>query len=252
MTNAAPSPAQPAATSSSMSASGSPAAGAAPKHRLLGMKLTAKQQATFDLKEQGKTREEIAGIMGVSVNVVRKNLVVCYRKLGISPGKGHGSTAIEYRKPEVAAAAIEAAADPVAKTQREAIERVNAALLASGIPEKVSEAMVKRMRVKYAGAVTVKKQVTTQELVKSLEENLYLIDSYIDDKVVSEASLRDLAMAKAALIEKRQLLRGEPTQILSDLERKKLNELLPLAIAEAQRRGLTVEGEVTGKSFEPA
>ncbi len=232
MTNAAPPPAQPAATSSSSSASGSPAAGAASKHRTFGMKLTPKQQATFDLKEQGKTREEIAGLMGVSINVVRKTLVVCYRKLGISPGK--------------------AAADPLAKTQLQAIERMNAELLASGIPEKVSVAMVKRMRVKYAGVVTLRKQQTTQELVKSIEEDIYLISSYIDDKVVSEASLRDLAMAKAALIEKRALLRGEPTQILSDLERRKLNELLPLAIAEAQRRGLTVEGEVTGKSFEPA
>lgn len=227
-------------------------AGAAPKHRTFGMALTKKQQATYDLKVQGKTREEIAGIMGVSINVVRKVLVTCYRKLGISPGKDHGSNAIEHRNPEVAAAAIEAAADPAAKSQQQAIDRVNAELLASGIPEKVSAAMVKRMRVKYAGVVTVKKQITTQELVKSLEENISLIDSYIDDKVVSEASLRDLAMSKAVLIEKRALLRGEPTQILSDLERKKLNELLPLAIAEAQRRGLTVEGEVTGRSFEPA
>jgi hypothetical protein len=40
------------------------------------------------------------------------------------------------------------------------------------------------------------------------------------------------------LIEKRQLLSGAPTVIVSDLERKKLNELLPLLIAEGQRRGI--------------
>ncbi len=45
------------------------------------------------------------------------------------------------------------------------------------------------------------------------------------------------------MVEKRQLLRGEATVIVSDLERKKLNELLPLLIAEGQRRGITIEGE---------
>jgi hypothetical protein len=52
------------------------------------------------------------------------------------------------------------------------------------------------------------------------------------------------------MIEKRQLLRGEPTQIISDAERKKLHELLPLAIAEAQRRGLTLDGQVTERIIE--
>jgi hypothetical protein len=39
------------------------------------------------------------------------------------------------------------------------------------------------------------------------------------------------------MIEKRNLLRGEPTAIISDHERKKLHELLPALLEEAKRRG---------------
>ncbi len=67
---------------------------------------------------------------------------------------------------------------------------------------------------------------------------------YLDDKVAGEASARDLAMGISQLVEKQQLLRGMPTAITSDLERKKMLELAPLLIAEAQRRGITIEGQV--------
>ena len=64
---------------------------------------------------------------------------------------------------------------------------------------------------------------------------------------MAEASARDLMLGMSALVEKRQLLRGEPTQIISDLERKRLTELLPLLSFEMQRRGITYDGQVTQK-----
>ena len=57
---------------------------------------------------------------------------------------------------------------------------------------------------------------------------------------MADANFRDLSMGVAQLIEKRQLLKGEPTQIVSVDERKTLNQLLPLLIQEAARRGVIV------------
>lgn len=242
----------------------SPPAGAAKPAafaHLLGRALTARQAAMWALKQAGRTRPEIARELGVSVPVVSKTLTRCRAKLGCPGVKGLSNEArerskrnrgSEHRRPEVAAAAIEAASDPTSPTRKAAIERVNRELAAAGVPERVSAAVVRRMLVRYGGVVAAKRQITTAEILRTIDEELDLISTYIDDKVVAEANLRDLALAKAALIEKRALLRGEPTQIVSDHERKKLHELLPLMIEEARRRGLTIPGTVTEKVVEPA
>jgi hypothetical protein len=116
--------------------------------------LTAKQQAIYDLKCQGKTIKEIAAIRGVSMPVVNKSLCVTYKKLGL---RKHAlpdrTTGAEHKSPEVAAAALEAAADPLSDTRKEAIDRVNEQLKAAGVPERVSDSLMRRLRVKYANAV---------------------------------------------------------------------------------------------------
>ncbi len=219
--------------------------------------LTEKQQAVWDLTRpvseggQGKTRAEAAAILGISAPVVSKTVQACYRKKGVKPVRGHMQLT-ETRKPEIAAAAMEAISDPWSESRRQAIARVNEMLKAEGIPDKVSEALVKRLKVKYAGTVYAAKQLKTAEILEMLGKKIDLCAFYLDDKIMSEASARDIMLGMTALIEKRQLLRGEPTSIVSDAERAKLHELLPLAIAEARRRGLTVEGTVTGKTLESA
>lgn len=226
---------------------------------LTGKPLTAKQQAVWDLRRPveegglGKTITETAVMLGISQPVVSKYMVTIRKKLGITDAMARANIAklTENKHPEVAAAAIEAAADPTAQSQKEAIERVNEELKRAGIGTKVSDALVRRMRVRYGNAITLKKQIGTNEILKTIEEEVHLISSYIDDKVVAEASLRDLALAKTALLEKRQLLKGEPTQIITDGDRKKLHEYLPSLMAEMQRRGITVEGQVTEKVVGP-
>jgi hypothetical protein len=210
--------------------------------RLPGMALAPKQQAIWDLRQEGKARKEIASILGVSVPYVSKTMTTIYKKLGNSPGKG--AAGVERRDPEATAAMIDAASDPLLK--------VKDALMEAGLPERVSEAMLKRLRLKFYGAVHEVRALKTHEIVRMCEEKLDMVRYYLDDKVMAEASARDLGLIAGVLIEKRALLRGEPTQIISDHERKKLNELLPLAIAEAQRRGLTLNGTVTEKTVGPA
>lgn len=202
------------------------------------LKLTAKQREAFDLKKAGKTYQEIASAQGCSNSVICKRLQRIYRMLGHRPGPGENvagraKTGVEHRDPEAAAAMIDAASDPLVK--------VKDALKVAGLPDRVSEAMLKRLRVKFFGAVHEVKALKTAEIVRTIEEKIDMIRFYLDDKVMAEASARDLMLGFGVLVEKRQLLRGEPTQIVSDHERKKINELVPLLIQEARRRGRTID-----------
>lgn len=216
---------------------------------LLGMCLTVKQARIWALRGEGKRAREIAVAVGVSLSVVRKQLWAVRQKLGIARGaksalKGRPPT--EATDPEKAAAVLDGASEP------EGLKKVAVAMREAGLPEAVQAALLRRLRIRYFGVVSEVRNLKTQELLDLLGRKLHLALSYMDDKVIAEASFRDLALGSTAMIEKRQLLRGEPTQIVSDLERKRLAELTPLLIAEALRRGITYDGAVVAKVVEPA
>lgn len=217
------------------------------REHLIGKPLTEHQQQIWDMREQGKTIPEIAAARGVSPGAIEKAITYIRSKKGLTTrDRGHkkGETIPGF--------GIAAHHVGPAELVANAVDQVNEKMQAVGIPERLRASIVRRLKVKHEGLGTPVKAITDPELISGIRKNLSLIDSYIDDKVVSEASLRDLATAKAQLIEKLQLLEGKPTAILSDLERKSLIELMPLFFAEAQRRGVTLPGQITEKVVSPA
>ena len=215
---------------------------------LLNKPLTAKQSMIWSMKESGKTRAEIANELGISIPVVTKTCGVIRKKLGLTPENRGGS-----QKAMGTALGVKGETPVLEPGQIEhAVDEVNQTMKRVGLPERIREGLVRRLKVKHGGVESPVKPITDEELKRSHREKLSLIHSYMDDKVVSEASLRDLATASAQLTEKLQLLEGKPTQIMSDLERKSLLELMPFLIAEAQRRGVTYDGKVTEKVVSPA
>jgi hypothetical protein len=205
---------------------------------LMAKALTAHQQKMWDLHAGGKPRQEIADEMGLSVNNVSKTLTIVRRKLGITAEMAkklaaEGST-LEHKKPEQVAALIDGLTDP--------FKKIKDACDAAGLPSGVSERLLKRMKAKYQGVTREVRRVKSHEIAHMLEDKILMMGDYLDDQVVAAASARDLALGMSALIEKRALLRGEPTAIISDHERKKLHELLPALIEEGKRRGITLDG----------
>lgn len=110
-----------------------------------------------------------------------------------------------------------------------------------GLKPAVVSRLVRRMRAKYQPITGELRQHKTSEILAMIEDRVGRALGYLDDQVLSEAKAKDLAITLGILLEKRQLLRGEPTQILSVEERQGLNELLPRLIAEAKRRGLAID-----------
>jgi DNA-binding CsgD family transcriptional regulator len=204
--------------------------------------ITAKQQQAWDLRQAGRTCDEIARIMGIASRVVDRHIAAAKKKLGMTDAQVQADSAAmrqlsEFKHPEAAALLIDAATDPLANLEE--------AYAACGLPRQTAKAIIRRFKTRFSGGYTPTVNLKTSDIEEKLGHKIDLTLSYIDDVVAEQASLRDLALAATALIEKRQLVRGEPTQIISDLERKKLNELLPALIAEGQRRGITVEGVAT-------
>jgi len=202
--------------------------------------LAPKQAEIWTLKQAGKTNKEIATVVDCSENVVRKQLTTIYRKIGIKGGRDELSkrSLTEIHRPEQAAVLIDAATDPLGK-----YGRIAEAIRECGLPPSTGEAFLRRLRTRYAPVARAAKEFKTRDIVSRIDEKLELAFEYMDEKVIGEASFRDLAMSSSALIEKRQLLLGEPTQVVDFNSRLKLNELLPAMIAEARRRNITIEGQ---------
>lgn len=139
----------------------------------------------------------------------------------------------EEGKPEEAAEAIVAAEEPFT-TLAQAAEQ-------TGFPRKTLEAMMRRIKAQHQPLHEELKNLSTTDMVRQLDQKIGMTLGYIDDFVLSGASFRDLTIGLGILIEKKQLLSGEPTQILTIEERKNLTQLMPALFQEVSRRGITID-----------
>ena len=81
------------------------------------------------------------------------------------------------------------------------------------------------------------------QMLALLEHKARLALQAMDRERFADAKLRDLSQTVKDLLTTRNLLLGEPTQIIRSEERLSLNEAVKLIVAEAQRRGLEIGTE---------
>ena len=141
------------------------------------------------------------------------------------------STQVKYA--DETAHALEELGDPLANFKEIAVK--------CGLPNKTVEILHRRLQRRWVPVKDRVRQVTQKSLLDGIEQKMAQCLDYRDDVAFASAPRRDLALTFAIMHDKRQLLLGQPTQILTVQERKDLNELLPDIIAEAQRRGVTID-----------
>ena len=112
---------------------------------------------------------------------------------------------------------------------------------AFGLPVNMTGALVRRAKQLYGPLVQEARKITTGLLLEKIEGKLNMALDFLDEVVLSQASAKDLAIIIGILTEKRQLLSGEPTQILSVQERDHLDGLAGAMFAEMRRRGDTMD-----------
>ena len=113
-----------------------------------------------------------------------------------------------------------------------------------GVPKGSVDALVRRIESRYLTVLDETKKVTTKLLLEKMDVALpLLLDKLSDKELINNSALREIAVSVGVLLEKRQLLRGEPTQIMTLAERKSMGELAPAIVAELEKRGETIDVE---------
>ncbi len=130
---------------------------------------------------------------------------------------------------------LEAEGDPFAT--------LKAAGKAAGLPEQAVTGLIRRLRAQYGEVTEELKNLHSGQIATMLTDKATLALSYIDDYTLAQSSAKDCAIIVGILLVKRQLLRGEPTQIISVEERQGLDELAKAIMGESERRGLLIDLE---------
>src|SRR3972149_5958366 len=105
----------------------------------------------------------------------------------------------------------------------------------------VDRALVERMTETEEASGFTPRSRPVNELIQQLGEKIDLALHHLNNAALAKAPARDLSNMVAAMIEKKQLLEGQPTAIVSVEHRMKMDALLEKVVKEAQRRGVVVD-----------
>ena len=209
--------------------------------------LSEKHLKILDLREnQSRTHEEIQAIMELKSQDESRSLLWNAKKrreqialleredpFGSEKHKSAKSKMLEHVDPEKSAAAIELLSVRMQKIDDVAKE--------AGLPTSAINSLKKRLESQYLPVKAEIGRVKTDVFLNLLDGRAKQILESIDEMDIMQASLKDKVIASGILLEKRQLLSGEPTQIISSAERESLSDLIPALVHEAERRGLTID-----------
>lgn len=212
----------------------------------------AKYTAIYESRKSGKSWEEVAEEFGLARKTCEHYCERAILKYGLepfpSPDQSKGNSYHNQQSEElsqVIALAADPMADPKYKELREACKK-------AGMKTATIAGMLKRLRSTYAPVLDEAKRLTMKEVVEQLEHKTAMILGYMDDFAMSSSSLKDLSIALSVVVEKHQLLTGKPTAIIDMTTRLKINQLMPLMLQEAARRGITYENPAQNQFQVPA
>ena len=208
--------------------------------RHLGDGLTAKQRACYEMRRRGASWKEIAAALDLSPQSARIHVEAATRNGAEALPKRHynkGNTPGLPADPD-AAQRISEALGGVFDTAK-FLEMAASA----GVPPRIAHGLARRIQMNLGPVREQLKRLNLAEQVQATNDKAQLILSYIDETSIAGMNAKDLAMAYGILVDKSQLLGGKPTSIVDFNMRKKLEVLMPEFLAEARRRGITINGE---------
>ncbi len=123
----------------------------------------------------------------------------------------------------------------VAAPSPEALARFKAAGIACGYDPSTMERLAARCQGRALSAKG-RVKLTDPELVAAIDAQLVRVFEYFDDHTLAQMSGRDLLVGAGILIDKRQVLRGEPTAITKFQDMRHMDEVMEMFRKEAARR----------------
>ena len=113
---------------------------------------------------------------------------------------------------------------------------------------RVAKALVKASELVSLSTLPVppKRKYNKDELktdVQYLSQRVttWLLEGDRLERLMNESKLKDIMVTLGITTEKLLLLEGQPTQIISQQQHQKIDELLPALLTEIKRRGVTVD-----------
>lgn len=223
-----------------------------PKGVLRGAAQVELRRRVYEMAKLGNSSEEIGNVLGLSREEVARKLKTAVVVDGFEPLDAR-TTSPTVADPTVsdpvgAAEVAATAALVTADSEHDKFHGVREACKAAGMKPAFVNALIHRLGNKLSGVHEEAKRLTVAEMTAEIERKLFKIFGYMDDVSMSQASLKDLAIATGILIEKRELLNGRPTQNIDFTSRMTVHHMLPRLMEEAKRRGITVD--VTPRAVE--
>lgn len=146
---------------------------------------------------------------------------------------------LEVDRPEVAEEALDRLTDPF--FQMKQIAQDLAAEGKKGISKALAGFINRLEKSGAMPAIERGKQIKRERFVEKLEQvTLGALES-IDEWDLANASFKDKMIGIGIGLEKRAMLLGEPTAILSVEERTRLPDLIAAGLKELERRGMAIE-----------
>jgi hypothetical protein len=198
----------------------------------------------YDFRKQGNSWEEVGILMGgLKATTCEKYFRMAIKRFGWEPFDGAKGNSTLDRDPQAVATLLASAAVLVDDDVK--YSRLREACREAGLKPAIIAGLIKRLQSQLAPVVDAARAITVPEMTKELEKKISAIFSYMDEFSLSQASLKDLAIALNVTIEKHQLLSNRPTHIIDFTSRQQLNVVMPQLLAEARRRGITVDSVAT-------
>ena len=150
------------------------------------------------------------------------------------------SRTLEVRQPDLTASLIESLVEGVG-TPQERKKAFMALAKRMDLPMEAARVIYDRFANKYRVVVDGLRKASTVDILALLDHCIRDVMESLASEDWSKVGARDKAVIGGILIDKRQLLSGEPTAIISVDDRRSIEELSEAFFKEAKRRKLMVD-----------
>ncbi len=153
---------------------------------------------------------------------------------------GNTGVALEAKRPDLAVTLIETLVEGVG-TPQERKKAFMALAKRMDLPKEAARVIYDRFANKYRVVVDKLRKANTADILALLDHSiLEIMESFVGEDWHGVLP-RDRMVIAGIMVDKRQLLSGEPTAIVSVEDRRNLDELSKAFVKETKRRGLVVE-----------
>ncbi len=207
---------------------------------------TEKQRKAYELRAQGQTWEEIAQAMGCKSPTAQQHVAAGVKRglppllkdtlLTRIPAPNGGEPTRVARIKEGEGMFEGQKFDPKVFLEMAA---------SAGIPPRIAQALGRRVEMQFGPIKSEIRKLTHAEQVTATTAAAQLVLAHIDEVSIAGMNAKDLAIAYGVLVDKALILGGKPTQIIDFNVRARIEVLMPQMLAEARRRGITVDGTAT-------